>query len=92
MADYDLITDILQRLTAKGVPVPATVAHAVDVEARREWGGKRHYVPLRGELLQQQNRQRDASIRASLLAGCSVPELARAWGISERRVRQIGHL
>jgi Mor family transcriptional regulator len=92
MADYDLITDILQRLTAKGVPVPATVAHAVDVEARREWGGKRHYIPSRGELQQQQVYQRDTSIRASLLAGCSVPELARAWGISERRVRQIGHL
>ncbi len=90
MADYDLITDILQRLTAKGVPVPAGVAHAVDVEARREWGGRRHYIPSRGELQQQLVRQRDASIRAGLLAGCSVPELAHAWGISERRVRQIG--
>lgn len=90
MADYDLITDILQRLTAKGVPVPATVAHAVDMEARREWGGRRHYIPSRGELQQQQVQRRDASIRDGLMAGASVPELARAYGISERRVRQIG--
>lgn len=93
MADFDLITDILQRIAAKGVAVPRTVAHAVDMEARREWGGKRHYILRHGEPdrihLDQHIQQRDEAIAAAWRAGETLGHLAQRWNLSRRRIRQI---
>jgi Mor family transcriptional regulator len=92
MHDFDLIQDILQRVADKGVKLKPETAASIDAEVRTDWGGQRHYIPRHGESGRAQLAERDRQILASLWSGCSVPDIARAWGISKRRVRQIGHL
>lgn len=92
MQDFDIITDILQRVAGKLGKLPkgaAAAITAIEVEARNDWGGQRHYIPKIGESGQKQLSQRDASIRADYRRGEHTALLARRHGISERHIRRI---
>jgi Mor family transcriptional regulator len=89
MTEPDLITDILQRISA-AAKLPAKLVQRIEQEAREYWGGDRCYIAKAGE----SPRRREASERAALILaehrrGDHVPLLARRHQISERHVRRI---
>lgn len=87
----DLIADILGRIRACCSPKAAEKLDLASIEAevRRDWGGERHYVARSGETARKGLPQRDRQIREQYRRGERVRLLARRWGLSERRVRQI---
>ena len=92
MQDFDLITDILQRVASKFGKLPKHAEAAfteIEVEARNDWGGQRHYIAKVGDIGRQQLAQRDAAILEDHRRGEHEALLARRWGISVRRIRQI---
>jgi Mor family transcriptional regulator len=88
-AANDLVSDILERIAEKHAKLPAKVAKQIEEDIRRDWGGERHYIAKVGETGRAQLAERDALIRAQARRGDHVKLLARRWGISEKRVRQI---
>jgi Mor family transcriptional regulator len=92
MQDFDIITDMLQRVADKLGKLPKHAAEAfteIEVQARNDWGGQRHYIAKVGETGRQQMAQRDAAILADHRRGEHEELLSRRWGISVRRIRQI---
>lgn len=92
MQDFDIITDILQRVAEKLGKLPKATADAftdIEAAARNDWGGQRHYIAKIGETGRQQMARRDAAILADHRHGEREELLSRRWGISVRRIRQI---
>ncbi|MFK2904567.1 hypothetical protein ISP17_11375 [Dyella ginsengisoli] len=89
MPHLDLLSDIFQRLQARMRKVPNQVIEEVEQEVRDDWGGERVYIPRRGETGRMQMEQRNRAIRADYHRGERAELLARRYGISIKRVRQI---
>lgn len=89
MAHLDLVADLIQRIRDKYPKLPAAVAREVEVEARADWGGERHYVPKHGESGRLQLAERDRQIHADHQRGEHDELIARRHGISVKRVRQV---
>ena len=89
MAHLALVADILERIRQKYPRLPAAVAREVELEARADWGGERHYIPKRGESGRQQLAERDRQIHAEHRRGDHDELIARRHGISIMRVRQV---
>lgn len=85
----DLVTDILERIAEKHAKLPAAVARKIEADIRRDWGGERHYIAKVGESGRAQLAERDARIREQARKGDHIRLLARRWGISPKRVKQI---
>lgn len=85
----DLVADFIDRVLAmRGVRTPAAV-RKLEREMRRDYGGNTHYIAKFGETARLERLERDFRIRADANRGERIPLLARRWGISEKRVRQI---
>ena len=89
MAHLDLVADIMQRIAEKHGKLPTKVAQAVEAEVRADWGGERHYIAKIGESGRAQLAERDMRIRADHQRGERDDLIARRYGISTKRVRQI---
>ena len=87
----DIIRDILARVAARfGLDDPVLdMLGLIEVEVRRDWGGDRVYVSKTGESATLETARRNAQILRDWRAGERVSLLARRYGISPRRVRQI---
>src|SRR5690606_12281566 len=85
----DIVTDLLQRVTARGVNVPADVAISIEADIRRDWGGDRPYIAKVGEAGRVERTRRENAIRADHQRGAHVGAIARKWGISIRHVQRI---
>lgn len=71
-----------------GIPDPAAL-HAGQFAVElivAEYGGRRLYIPMH----EMARRARDDAIRRNLEAGMSPSRLARRYGVSRGRIRQIG--
>jgi Mor family transcriptional regulator len=88
-AANDLVSDILERIAEKHAKLPPKVARQIESDIRRDWGGERHYIAKLGESGRAVLSERDALIREQARRGERVKLLARRWGLSEKRVRQI---
>lgn len=96
MAYLDLVADLLDRV-ARRTGVSAHALRDIELEARAEWGGSRHYVAKGGESGRLRLMERDARIRADhalLVAGGmdqanAVVYLAKRHELSAMRIRQL---
>jgi len=95
MPHFDLVTELLERI-AMQVPIAEPVLREIERKARKEWGGRRHYVLMecssRQELMSRDGRIR-ADYRRLVNAGARRNEarkyLALRFGLSTRRIGQI---
>jgi Mor family transcriptional regulator len=85
----DLISDIIARLQSEQGPIPPAVAMKIEASIRRDWGGERHYIAKTGEIGNHILAARDQRIISESRRGDHDELIARRWGISTRRVRQI---
>lgn len=85
----DLVSDILQRIIERRIKLTAAQRRSIEEDVRRDWGGERHYIAKTGESAKQKLSERDQRIRDEHRRGEREQLLARRWGISVRRVRQI---
>lgn len=86
----DILQDVFERLaTALEKAPPADAIKHVEEAVRRDWGGERCYIGKRPEDHAEQLSRRDAAVRKDFRAGERVELLARRYGISVKRVRQI---
>jgi len=85
MTERDIVSDIIARLAESlGADlVPPEVMMRIEVEIRRDWAGDTAYV--------RANRcvARNDEIRRRWRDGHPVDRLAAAFGLTERRIRQI---
>jgi len=86
--ENDVVLDIMTRVREM---FTADAAQLQELEAgvRRDWGGERPYIAKLGESARAARSWRDERIRSEYRRGERSGYLARKWGISERRVRQI---
>lgn len=89
MSENDLVSDILQRIVEKRIKLSPKAKRDIEEEVRRDWGGERHYIAKVGECGRIRLSERDQRIRDEHRRGEHEKLLARRWGISPRRVRQI---
>ena len=86
----DIISDILHRVANV---ITRKDSHAllaqIEAEVRAEWGGDRPYIARTGEAAAREISSRNAAIVRDYGRGERTRFLARKYGISERRVRQI---
>jgi Mor family transcriptional regulator len=86
--ENDLVHDILHRVQAM-FDLPTERLVELEQRVRHDWGGERPYIPRLGESARLIRSKRDERIRAEHRRGERVELLARRWGMTERRVRQI---
>lgn len=95
MSACEFITDATARiiLAARCLGISDEVARLLASEwehgITRDWGGERPYVGKRGETTVVVMSRRNQAIVRDYRAGERVSLLARRYGISPRRVRQI---
>jgi len=84
VTDHDVVADIIQRLAdvlgADVVPPEALIQ--LEVEIRRDWAGD---VYIRGAV----GGVRNTEIRDKYRRGMTITRLSAAYGLTERRIRQI---
>ena len=84
----DIIGDVLARI-AERVQIAALVLIEVEMEVRRDWAGDRPYIAATGEQMRAQISARNGRVYSEWRKGERIPLLARRYGVSERRIRQI---
>lgn len=87
----DIIRDILDRVASHlGLDESVSdILGLVEKETRRDWGGDRPYIAKAGETDAHETALRNAQILRDWRNGERTALLARRYGISPRRVRQI---
>ena len=88
-AEQDIVADILRRVRDAVPDVAPDTVRAIEAAVRLDWGGDRPYVSKHGEVGRQVILHRNLAIREQYARNEPFPLLARRWGLSERRVRQI---
>jgi Mor family transcriptional regulator len=89
MPYMDLVSDILQRVVDRDVPLPVDVLNAIEDEVRQDWGGERHYVAKVGVGGRAKIAARDRQICAAHKNGLPEDFLSLRYNITVRRIRQI---
>jgi Mor family transcriptional regulator len=89
MPYMDLVSDILQRVVDRDVPLPVDVLSAIEDEVRQDWGGERHYVAKIGEGGRAKIAARDRQICAAYQSGLPEDFLSLRYNLTVRRIRQI---
>lgn len=83
-AHDDIIEDVLARV-AHRIALPDKLRAEIARDARRAWSGLRPYIAAPDDARQARN----VEIVAAAHRGVPVPDLARRWRLSTRRVWQI---
>jgi Mor family transcriptional regulator len=89
MPYLDLVSDILQRVMDRSMPLPMEVLSAIEDEVRQDWGGERHYVAKIGEGGRAKIAARDRQICAAYQSGLPEDFLSLRYNLTVRRIRQI---
>ena len=84
----DIISDLFWRLSQR-VQIAALVLIEVEQEIRTDWAGERPYIAAKKEHQRPVISARNGRIYADWRRGERVPLLARRYGVTERRIRQI---
>ena len=89
----DIITDMMQRIATLLPKLPegtSKVLSALEKDLRHTWGGDRVYIPhRRGADSGQLHSERNSRILRAHQQGRHIAYMAKAEGLSERRVLQI---
>lgn len=87
----DIIRDIIDRVSDRlGLPDEMRdMLGLIERDVRRDWGGDRPYIAKAGESVKETVSRRNAALLLDYRAGERTSFLARKYGISRRRVRQI---
>ena len=64
-------------------------AEAAERDVRINWGGERVYIGKTGAEDLREKSRRDAAINRDWQRGDHIPVLARRYGLSDRRIKQI---
>jgi Mor family transcriptional regulator len=88
----DIVRDILDRLNEAfqgKAQISAAFWVSFEDEIRRQWGGELQYIAKTSEAQIQYKNRRDREIVRDHRRGEQARYLARKYGVSERRIRQI---
>lgn len=83
------MSDVLRRVTELLPGLTPSAAARIEAEVRKDWGGDRPYIAKLGEVGRVMQSGRDEQIRHDSRKGAHPKLLARRYGISTRRIRQI---
>lgn len=88
----DIVRDMIERLHQALNTHPTLDAAfwlCFEDEVRQQWGGELQYIAKTSEKQIEHKTRRDRAIVREHHQGEHIPFLARRYGLSERRVRQI---
>ena len=71
------------------VQIAAVLLIELEQEIRTDWAGERPYIAAKREHLHSVISARNGRIYADWRRGERVPLLARRYGVTERRIRQV---
>ena len=89
MPYLDLVADILKRVSDRECNLSEEVLREIEMEARADWGGERHYVAKVGEAGRLALDERNRRICEAHKNGVPNDYLALRHNLSEMRIWQI---
>ena len=89
MPYLDIVSDILQRVIDREVPMPVDMLGEIESEVRQDWGGERPYIAKIGESGRAKIAARDRQICAAYKSGLREDHLRLRYTLTVRRISQI---